>query len=275
MTNQTARVIRESPPGVTKQDSIPDDGPTPTHCQWCQKPLSEQNRKDQRGVCDDCRSPSGKMREIWVALECHRKYDQPIPHNIERLPAWGKIQNRARKRFQHSMFTADTWACLVNWLQDEHDINFEQFFGMTPEAVANRLREVVEVPAATADKPAIGEAPSEPQHNEPPNSLAVDVQCLRATLRTPNGEKQFDLPSPQVARWLKVLADHPGRWFTPGDYKEHDTELDGVKPSDQLKSLKKHCGPLARLIEPSRRHGMRFDPSLSVRRHRSPQSANN
>ncbi|GDY11032.1 hypothetical protein LBMAG52_45200 [Planctomycetia bacterium] len=98
--------------------------------------------------------------------------------------------------------------------------------------------------------------------NKPSVELLVDVPPLRATLRTAEGEKLFDLPSEGVARWLKVLAEHPDEWIRPADYKTHGgDELDGVKPSDQLRSLKTMCPKLAKLIEPSKHNGMRFNPA--------------
>lgn len=108
-------------------------------------------------------------------------------------------------------------------------------------------------------------------------TLSVVISSRQATLRTVNGEVPYDLPSEGVARWLKVLAEHPGQWIRPDDYKIHDTNLDGVKPSDKLRSLRrsKKCQRLAKLVEPSKHDGMRFNAALSVNADRAPRRATN
>ena len=114
------------------------------------------------------------------------------------------------------------------------------------------------------------------QTKKPSVELSVDVPSQRATLRTAKDEKSFELPSEGVARWLKVLAEHPDQWIRPDDYKTHGGQhLDGVKPSDKLQSLKRKCPKLAKLIETSRHDGMRFNPALPVKSGRSLRHATN
>ena len=105
-----------------------------------------------------------------------------------------------------------------------------------------------------------------------------DEPKQRATLRTQKGEEPFDLPSEGVARWLKVLAEHPDEWIRPDDYKGHDEQLDGVKPSDKFRSLKatkKTGSQLAKLIERSKHDGMRFVPAKALQSGRAPRLATN
>ncbi len=116
---------------------------------------------------------------------------------------------------------------------------------------------------------------------EPPTApavvtLEVNVQTRSATLRIGNVGDTADLPSEGVARWLKVLAEHPDKWIRPADYMTHGgDDLDGVKPSDKLKSLKKKCPKLAKLIQASKHDGMRFNPSLAVKSSHSLPTATN
>lgn len=114
------------------------------------------------------------------------------------------------------------------------------------------------------------------QPDKPSVTLEVDIPKQRATLKTPKGEKQFELPSEAVARWLKVLADHPDEWIRPADYKTHGgDDLDGVKPSDKLRSLKTKCPRLAMLIDASKHEGMRFNNSQALKSDRAPRCATN
>ena len=109
------------------------------------------------------------------------------------------------------------------------------------------------------------------QSNKPAVELVVELAFQRATLRTAKCKESFDLPSEGVARWLKVLAEHPDEWIRPADYETHGgVELDGVKPSDKLRSLKTACPKLAKLIEPSKHNGMRFNPALVAKSGRAP-----
>ncbi|MBC7820911.1 MAG: hypothetical protein IAG10_28845 [Planctomycetaceae bacterium] len=126
------------------------------------------------------------------------------------------------------------------------------------------------------DSPFVADKTHREPREKPSVELSVAAQSQRATLRTAKGEELFDLPSEGVARWLKVLAEHPDEWIRPADYKTHGgDELDGVKPSDKLQSLKRKCPKLAKLIEASRHDGMRFNPALAVKLGRSLRPATN
>ena len=73
-------------------------------------------------------------------------------------------------------------------------------------------------------------------------SLEVNAATCIASL----GKDQFDIGSQQAARWLKVLADRPGEWFSGRELELHDTELLDVRTDKLKKELPKK---IARLIE--------------------------
>jgi len=105
--------------------------------------------------------------------------------------------------------------------------------------------------------------------------VTVSIESIQATHSDSKDSEMIDLPSQDIARWLKVLTDHPNQWFLPAEYEQHDKLLYGIKPTDKLRSLKKKCPKLAKLIEPSKRNGMRFNPMLCSPQSRAPQCANN
>ena len=156
------------------------------------------------------------------------------------------------------------------------------------QAGLNDLADVIETvgqtnakpnPSISDDSAFVAEKTLGKRQDEPAVELKVDLASQRATLLTAKGTDEFDLPSGYVARWLKVLADHPLEWFLPEKYKQHDEELDGIKPTDKLRSLrtwkKGKCKKLSNLIEPSTRSGMRFNPSWPEEKRRALLCADN
>ena len=106
-------------------------------------------------------------------------------------------------------------------------------------------------------------------------TVAVVVETIQATITTPKGEQTIDLPSKQVARWLKVLCDHPREWIPAPDLMKFDSELDGARTSILNRSLKNDacCSELAKLIETDNHRGARFNPDLASKRNRAPRRA--
>ena len=51
------------------------------------------------------------------------------------------------------------------------------------------------------------------------NGLVISIEKQSATL---NGV-EYDLRSPQVARWLKVLNDHEGEWISGPQLINYDS----------------------------------------------------
>jgi hypothetical protein len=114
------------------------------------------------------------------------------------------------------------------------------------------------------------------QAKEPSVTLEVDIPTQRATLKTPKGEESFDLPSEGVARWLKVLADHPDEWIRPDDWEIHGgVDLQGVRSGDKLRSLDAKCPKLGRLIATSKHDGTRFEPAWALKPGSAPRCATN
>ena len=73
----------------------------------------------------------------------------------------------------------------------------------------------------------------------PQVTVTINVDAIQATIFTPNGEEIIDLPSSQVARWLKVLCERPRQWIPGSDLVTFDRELDGARTSILNRSLKK------------------------------------
>jgi hypothetical protein len=78
--------------------------------------------------------------------------------------------------------------------------------------------------------------------------IIVHIDRVAVTVRTTG--KDFDLKSEQAARWLKVLADHPGAWISGPDLIQHDEELDGARTDRLRKALPPQ---IRRMIETGRR----------------------
>jgi hypothetical protein len=83
------------------------------------------------------------------------------------------------------------------------------------------------------------------------NGLVVSIEKQSATL---NGV-EYDLKSPQVARWLKVLNDHEGEWISGPQLKNYDSELDEAR-TDRLK--KNIPDEILSLIESTTQRGSRL-----------------
>jgi hypothetical protein len=74
-------------------------------------------------------------------------------------------------------------------------------------------------------------APQGPPKSESKTSpVIVDFQQKTITFRG----KQFDIRSMQALRWIHILAQHPGEWFSSKSLGEIDRELFGVR-TDQLR----------------------------------------
>lgn len=104
-------------------------------------------------------------------------------------------------------------------------------------------------------------------------TVSIDVDTIQAAIRTPKGEETIDLPSKQVARWLKVLCERPRQWIPASDLVTFDTELDGARTNILSRSLRNRCPELAKLIETDNHRGARFNPDLASKRNRAPRRA--
>lgn len=124
---------------------------------------------------------------------------------------------------------------------------------------------------------AAGRASSTPADVRPQVSVAIDVDAIQATIRNEKSENTIDLPSKQVARWLKVLCDRPRQWIPGSELVTFDAELDGARTSILNRSLKafSNCGVLAKLIETDNHRGARFNPDLESKPKRTPRRATN
>ncbi len=81
--------------------------------------------------------------------------------------------------------------------------------------------------------------------------LVVDVARRTATWHG----RTYDLRSEQTARWLKVLADHPGQWFSSHKLYLEDPRLLNPR-TDRLKNFLPE--PIRALIESEARIGSRL-----------------
>ena len=100
----------------------------------------------------------------------------------------------------------------------------------------------------------------------PQVTVTINVDAIQATIFTPNGEEIIDLPSSQVARWLKVLCERPRQWIPGSDLVTFDTELDGARTNILSRSLRNRCLTLAGLIETDNHRGARFNPDVKSNR---------
>lgn len=172
-----------------------------------------------------------------------------------------------------------------DWLTEKQQKELESLGGELRDR-ANLLESAASTlpPDTPTETPAIVVGGSTKTHNaalkgepgrEPDEpAVSVRIEATQATITVGKSCKTINLPSEGVARWLKVLTDHPMRWFVPEEYAGCDTALDGIKPTDKLRSLrtwkKGTCKKLADLIEPSTRSGMRFNSSWPRERRRAP-----
>ena len=83
--------------------------------------------------------------------------------------------------------------------------------------------------------------------------VTVDIGSLTATFIKSN--KTIEIRSRQSAKYLKVLADNPGKWITGSELDQYDPDLDGARTDRLRKGLPPK---LQSLIETSTRKGSRL-----------------
>lgn len=91
--------------------------------------------------------------------------------------------------------------------------------------------------------------------------LIVDIVRCIAILRIPGrGEETFESLCEPAARWLAVLANVPGKWFTPSELETADSELAGIRVDRLRKTLPRK---LASLVKAEAGRGTRLTFSLT------------
>ena len=99
--------------------------------------------------------------------------------------------------------------------------------------------------------------------------VTVAIERLNVTIHYDGGTQDtIDVRNEQAARWLKVLAERPGKWISGPELVSYDAELDGQR-TDRLKNNLPE--KLLSLIETSTRTGSRLNLAQpgAIRRNQS------
>jgi len=96
--------------------------------------------------------------------------------------------------------------------------------------------------------------------------IRVDLKRLTISL----DGKEFNVPSEQACRWIKVLASRPGIWISSAGLRDHDKELDGVRTY----KLRLHVPPeINALVESRTGIGSRLMSPAQLWSNRTAESA--
>ena len=79
-------------------------------CVICGAPLDDTDIKNQRGDCKSCRSISGKVADLDIAIRASGD-------NPERINEWAVIRHFLRKRFGEDLCEVDLWERCTDWLR--------------------------------------------------------------------------------------------------------------------------------------------------------------
>src|SRR5262249_35485275 len=90
--------------------------------------------------------------DLWAEyIRLETNPDAPL-----NCPEWPEVRHFTRRLFKHDRFTADTWQCLLDWLQAEHGLSGDALWRTKRSQVVALLRAACETGAsgqATSGRP--------------------------------------------------------------------------------------------------------------------------
>ena len=90
-------------------------------CIECGTPLPERDR--ERLTCHDCRSSTGKLAELDLAIRVSD--DHP-----DRIPEWPRIRHLLRQRFGQERSESELWERSTDWLRAEFELGPNDYLRM-------------------------------------------------------------------------------------------------------------------------------------------------
>ena len=182
-------------------------------CSLCGGPLDKRDIKFGRDTCHKCRSPSGKVADLDIAIRASG--DNPA-----RINAWPAIRHLLRKRFGADLSDKELWERCTDWLQAEGRLTPNDYLVLPLDQLLWRLehgfpRRGQQVTGSKKRIQPVDEQPNELAvvnvEGMPPNAAATYAIAVTALNKANAALLRFDessrLPKGDMKQRMKFARD--------------------------------------------------------------------